>query len=309
MNLINDDGTKDLTMRIRCLLPFVLLGCGSSVESGIAPDAATDAATTDSSQSGHDSGPADSGPADAGPADAAGPDAKGHDGASPEGASPDYCAQCVAMRCSSSATACYASASCKAEADCLSNCPTTACFSTCQASDPGDYQAAQGLTICTSPGGVCSAPCFWDSGGDAGQMCSQLGLTCDPLVPAFNCCAGQGTCPTPTSSHPDSYCCNAVGGTCDMGAVNPGADCCPDSNGNSGTCVGGKCAAMTCFPTAYTCNKTLPCCDSRLTCTNSGGLGGAECCGANGTTLPSSDASQCCSHAFNTNADGSVTCI
>ena len=297
--MVADTMASDLTVKSHWLLPFVLLGCSSSVGSGSAPDAAT----TDSSKGGHDGGSH----ADAGPGDAAGPDAKGHDGAASEGASPDVCAQCVSMRCDSSATACEASASCTTEADCIAKCGTMACVTACEASDPGDSNAATDLALCKT--GACILPCL-DGGGDAGQMCAQLGMPCDPLVPAFSCCAEQGTCAPPTSSNPESMCCNAVGGSCDMGAVNPSADCCPSPSGDPGTCVGGKCAATTtCWPTVGSCNPTLPCCDSRLTCTSLGGIAGDECCAANGTTLPASDASLCCSHGISSNPDGSVTCV
>jgi hypothetical protein len=281
---------RAMTRRLTFFAFLVLIGCGSSTSSGDSADGG-----------GRDGSPVVDGHSGEG----ASTDGKASESGSPDGANVDYCAKCVAGRCDSTAMTCLATPSCVSEVSCILECGTTACVQACEAADPDESTAAEDLASCE--GGACMIPCL--EALDAGQMCAPLGESCDPLVPAFSCCAGQGTCATPSASSPESLCCNGVGGSCDMAAINPDAYCCRSAAGVPGQCDAGTCQALACWPTNGGCEMNLPCCDSQLTCTNVGSSGGSICCAPDGTVLPVSESSLCCSHGTAPAEDGGVMCV
>jgi hypothetical protein len=274
---------------------MALLACGSASAGDVAADAAAGAASADGGEAGvTDAFPSDHISSDGAPLDAQGTDAGGLDAVAG-----NYCAQCVAQRCDATALTCEQDPDCAAEAQCVVTCNSTGCAQSCTASMPSNAAAAGDLASCL--GSSCLLPCFsGDAGG--GQACAKLGFSCDPLVPAFTCCAGQGTCATPGT--PDSYCCNPAGGSCTADA-----DCCP-ANGIEGSCVSGQCQQTTCWPAPGSCDTTLPCCDPQMICHPTGGPGGSLCCYPGGVVLASaSDSELCCSAGVTTSASGVVTCV
>jgi hypothetical protein len=138
-----------------------------------------------------------------------------------------------------------------------------------------------------------------DDAAKTDGSCVALGYHCS----SSPCC--DATC-DPTSS----LCVSPPGGYCDGSALNPDAYCPWGYVCDEGV---NKCVKMTCVDEHWmgVCSSLpgLECCDPKTKCTKLSGAGDT-CCAPDGTKLPTTESSKCCSASITTTGEpGVVQCI